>query len=71
MNVTLYDDLSEQVNKLSFDERLKLIELIIGTLQIEEKKSSKTDSAAFDKAFGMWSGKNVSIESIREKAWRR
>lgn len=71
MESTLYDDLSKQLNKLSFDEKLKLLELIVGTLHKEEKSSSKTDSTAFDKAFGMWRGKNVSVESIREKAWRR
>ena len=46
---------------------------IYGEVEVRSrmKTKKKTDSAAFDKAFGMWSGKNVSFESIREKAWRR
>ena len=71
MNATTYNDISEQIYTLSFDERIKLLELLVGTLQTSEKATVSKNAEDFDKAFGMWSKKDVSIESIREKAWGR
>ena len=71
MSTTAYKELSEQVNMLSFTDRLRLLEQIAQTLQIQDEPKAKVDSEAFDKAFGLWRNRDVDLKMIRAKAWGR
>ena len=61
---------SNQVDMLSYAERLWLLDKIIKSLHAPEKTPVKKNSD-FEAAFGLWSDKEVSISEIRKKAWSR
>ena len=71
MSTIAYKELSEQVNLLSFADRLRLLEQIAQTLQIQDQPVNITDSTAFDKAFGLWKNRDIDLDAIRQKAWGR
>jgi post-segregation antitoxin (ccd killing protein) len=63
----LFDDLKRQANLLG----ISISAYIRVTLKrdIEEKKQKKP-SIDFDAMSGIWEGRDITIESIREKAWK-
>ena len=71
MSPIAYKELTDQINLLSFSDRVRLLEHIAQTLQIQEQHKAKADSSAFEKAFGLWRNRDVDIETIRQKAWGR
>lgn len=42
----------------------------VQTLKIQEQPKEKTNSDAFEKAFGLWRNRDIDLETIRQKAWR-
>jgi len=71
MTQVTVDDLSSKINMLSFNDRLRLLEILAKTLQMDTASKVRDDSEDFDMAFGIWKNKDVSIDSIRQKAWSR
>jgi len=71
MTQVTVDDLSSKINMLSFNDRLRLLEILAKTLQMDTASKARDDSEDFDMAFGIWKNKDVSIDSIRQKAWGR
>ncbi len=71
MTQATIDDLSNKINMLSFNDRLRLLEILAKTLQMDTVSKAEDDSEDFEKAFGIWKNKDVSIDSIRQKAWGR
>lgn len=71
MSPLAYKELTDQINLLSFSDRVRLLEQIAQTLQIQEKPKVKSDSTAFEKAFGLWRDRDIDLETIRKKAWGR
>ena len=62
--------LTDEIEMLSFSERISLLEKIIQTLRVPSK-SVKNESKDFDTAFGLWVDRNVTLAEIRQKAWSR
>ena len=62
--------LTDEIEMLSFSERISLLEKIIQTLRVPSK-SVKKESKDFDTAFGLWADRNVTLAEIRQKAWSR
>lgn len=71
MTAVAFDNLTEQISMLSYTDRLRLLERIAQTLQIQDEHTTADVSPAFERAFGMWQSSDVSLESIRQKAWGR
>ena len=71
MTAVAFDNLTEQISMLSYTDRLRLLERIAQTLQIQDAHTAADVSPAFERAFGMWQSSDVSLESIRQKAWGR
>lgn len=71
MTQATIDDLSNKINMLSFNDRLRLLEILAKTLQMETVSKAGDDTKDFEKAFGIWKNKDVSIDTIRQKAWGR
>ncbi len=71
MTAIALDNLTEQINMLSYTDRLCLLERIAQTLQVQDAHTTVDSSQDFDRAFGMWQSRDVSIDSIRQKAWGR
>lgn len=71
MSDVAFAKIEQQVELLSYSDRIKLLEKIIKTLGLEAIKKEKTKSADFDAAFGIWKDREVSLKSIRRKAWVR
>ena len=62
--------LTDEIEMLSFADRLKLLNKIVQTLRVPAK-TVKKESTDFDAAFGLWSDRNISLSEIRQKAWSR
>ena len=62
--------LSNQIDMLSYTERLFLLDKIVKSLQAPEKTPAKKNSD-FESAFGLWSNREISLSEIRQKAWSR
>ena len=71
MSPLAYKELTDQINLLSFSDRVRLLEQIAQTLQIQDPPKVKTDSSSFEKAFGLWRNRDIDLETIRKKAWGR
>ncbi len=70
-----FDEIVVEVKNLPYDDRLRLVETIVHSLQNEKRLPPKTrkrkNNEEFTKAFGIWENANVSLVSIRDKAWKR
>jgi len=70
-----FDEIVVEVKNLPYDDRLRLVETIVHSLQKEKRLPLKTrkrkNNEEFSKAFGIWENANVSLASIRDKAWKR
>ncbi len=64
------EELYDQIDMLSYFERLRLLDKVIQTLHTPEKNTKKV-SSDFSAAFGLWRDRDVSLEDIRSKAWGR
>ena len=62
--------LSNQVEMLSYAERLWLLDKLLKSLYSPSKTPVKK-SADFENAFGLWADRDVSLAEIRQKAWGR
>lgn len=71
MSGVAFAKFEQEVEMLSYNDRIKLLEKIIKTLGFENNKKINTKLVDFDAAFGIWQDREVSLESIREKAWAR
>ncbi|MBQ7904959.1 MAG: hypothetical protein IJ361_04295 [Spirochaetaceae bacterium] len=70
MSDVAFNDLLTQIDMLSYNERLRLLDRIVCSLYAPEKPVQK-DSADFDLAFGLWKDREISVSEIRQKAWSR
>ena len=70
MSELAFNQLSNQVDMLSYSERIRLLAKIVRTLNAPKKAPAKK-SADFDAAYGLWASHDISIEEIRKKAWGR
>ncbi|MBP5444043.1 MAG: hypothetical protein J6W60_00440 [Treponema sp.] len=70
MTELAFKQLSNQIEMLSYSERIRLLDKIVKTLNTPVKTTVKK-SADFDKAFGLWASRDISVEEIRKKAWSR
>ena len=70
MSELIFKQLANQIDMLSYAERLRLLDKIVRTLHAPIKTPQKT-SGDFDAAFGLWSDRDISVEEIRKKAWSR
>ena len=70
MSELAFKQLSNQIDMLSYSERILLLNKIVSTLQTPAKTPKKT-SADFDAAFGLWANRDISLSEIRQKAWSR
>ena len=71
MTAIAFENLAKQIDMLSYSDRLRLLERIASTLHVQEAPAATNDSSAFDRAFGIWKSKDISLESVRQKAWGR
>ena len=62
--------LSNQVDMLSYAERLWLLNKIVNSLHAPVKTPVKKNSD-FENAFGLWENRDISLDEIRKKAWSR
>ncbi|MDR0718448.1 MAG: hypothetical protein LBF78_02340 [Treponema sp.] len=66
---------SGAINLLKDMEKLKLIRLIPSSKRKTVQSGPQTPGGDFSDdpadAFGIWKDRNISLESIREKAWKR
>ena len=70
MSELAFEQLSAQVDMLSYAERIRLLDKIVQTLH-KPVNTHKKGSSDFNAAFGLWKDRNISIEKIRTKAWGR
>jgi diaminopimelate decarboxylase len=74
-NQETIDKILGEVKELDFSERIHLVESIIHSLRVEEeyenKKKKKGEENKLASLFGIWKDRDVSLDSIRDKAWRR
>ena len=71
MSETAFAQLSNQIDMLSYTERIMLLGKIVNTLRNPFPVTSHRVDANFEAAFGLWKDRDISVEAIREKAWRR
>ncbi|MGI5173886.1 hypothetical protein H0R92_09850 [Treponema sp. OMZ 840] len=70
MSEQAFKQLSEQVDMLSYAERIRLLDKIVKTLHTPVK-THKREASDFNAAFGLWKDRDISVEGIRTKAWER
>lgn len=66
-----FNRIAEEVDMLSYSERLSLLERIVKSFGVTEKNTAKINASDLDCAFGIWSDSDINVESVREKAWNR
>jgi hypothetical protein len=61
-----------EIEQLSYADRMKLVESIVRSLRLGEHGAHHEDPKSSPEVlFGMWRDRDVTLEKIREKAWRR
>lgn len=68
MSEQAFKQLSEQVDMLSYAERIRLLDKIVKTLHTPVK-THKRKASDFNAAFGLWKDRDISVEGIRTKTW--
>lgn len=63
--------ISNEIEMLSYSDRMFLLEKILKTFSFPTKKTISTSSADFENAFGIWKDNDISLKEIRKKAWSR
>ena len=63
----MFEELKQRANMIGVSISEYIRSLVQKELKKEPKKQNKVD---FKQFAGMWEGKDVSLESIREKAWK-
>ena len=71
MSETAFAQLSSQVDMLSYTERVMLLDKIVNTLRSPFTTVVRKNETDFEAAFGLWKDRDISVETIRQKAWRR
>ena len=70
MATATFENLSKQIDMLSYSDRIRLLERIVRSLNVP-KDRKKTQTSNPEDVFGIWKERDITIESIREKAWNR
>ena len=70
MATATYENLSKQIDMLSYSDRIRLLDKIVRSLNVP-KDRKKTQTSNPEDVFGIWKERDITIESIREKAWGR
>ncbi|WP_457595541.1 hypothetical protein [Hydrogenimonas sp.] len=65
---TLFEVLKEEAKRMGLSVSAYIRETVRRDLQERRQRRTKKDLSEFA---GLWKDRKVSIESIREKAWRR
>ena len=68
MSELVFEQLSAQIDMLSYSERIRLLNKIVQTLHVPVKVS-KREVSDFNAAFGLWKDRNISVAEIRTKSW--
>ncbi len=63
----LFEELKQQANKLGMSLSAYIRETLKKNLEENRKKPSSVDLSNFS---GMWEGREITQESLREKAWK-
>lgn len=71
MSESAFAQLSGQIDMLSYTERVMLLDKIVSTLRSPFTAAVQKKETDFEAAFGLWKDRDISIESIRQKAWGR
>ena len=70
MATATYENLSKQIDMLSYSDRIRLLDRIVRSLNVpKDRKKAQTSNP--EDVFGIWKERDITIESIREKAWGR
>ena len=70
MSVSIVKSVSEQIDMMSYSERMQIFNKLIKSFAAPAKTVSQNHTESFEAAFGMWKDRDISAESIRKKAWR-
>lgn len=71
MATTNIKQLSNEIEMLSYSDRLFLLRKIVNSFDSIEQKKTNVISNDFDKAFGLWKDNDIDVKDIRKKAWSR
>lgn len=71
MSTTNIKQLSNEIEMLSYSDRLFLLRKIVNSFDSIEQKKTNGISNDFDKAFGLWKDNDIDVKDIRKKAWSR
>ena len=71
MSEAAFAQLTSQIEMLSYAERLTLLNKLVNTLHNPFPSVAKRNDSNFDAAFGLWKGRDISVDAIRQKAWGR
>lgn len=71
MATTNIKQLSNEIEMLSYSDRLFLLRKIVNSFDSVEQKKTNVISNDFDKAFGLWKDNDIDVKDIRKKAWSR
>ena len=63
----LFEEMKQQANKLGMSLSAYIRETLKKNLEENRKKPSSVDLSNFS---GMWEGREITQESLREKAWK-
>ncbi|QTQ11312.1 hypothetical protein HRI96_03340 [Treponema parvum] len=70
MSELAFKQLSAQIDMLSYDEKIRLLDKIVRTLHMPVKTHER-ELSDFNAAFGLWKDRTLSVEEIRTKSWSR
>lgn len=56
---------------LSYTERVMLLDKIVSTLRSPFTATVQKKKAETEAAFGLWKDRDITVETIRQKAWGR
>ena len=71
MSESAFAQLSGQIDMLSYTERVMLLDKIVSTLRSPFIAAVQKKKAETEAAFGLWKDRDITVETIRQKAWGR
>ena len=67
-----FEEILGEVDHLKDSDKIRLVELVMHSLRIEMSGNQDvSDGEALESLFGMWRDRDVTLSSVRARAWQR
>lgn len=71
MSGIAFNQFVNKIDMLSYSQRMTLLQKLVSSFSKDDEPKKIKKMEGCNDAFGIWSDRDISLESIRAKAWNR